>query len=744
MSIIHWTSPLIPDSQQLVEQAIEAADLPGLTLLAQVGLLVGRNRDHALRRLLTPGAWNPGVFDRLMHLEGAPTDWKRIFALTRPETPAACLECWMARGLDPSAPFACGLTPLRMAISSQASQLVRALVAAGVCPDERDAYGRTPLMNALKTETPPSLPALLFELGADPNATDKGGISVLGHAVLGDANCIPELMRLGAQAKRPCGGRPDALLFAAHELRDQAFGLLRKRVGRGPLLRDLSWLDTPAVRRLVFSAHRVHPDEHALDAELAKGDPRRLVRRLLVDTPARKAMAWAHSARGSSHEHFDGRYEYVVYSSNALLPKAACTDALRFLMHCAFQTAENLRRLIANLPAYPGERLDWLNTAGSPTRFNACFSRHKPADSYASPSDQPRVSLLNLGLHVAVRYANASVLPVLKNEGADFSSRYRDGQTLSDGAPDFPTLKGLLELGARPDMTGGGDSPYTGALQAAIERDDADAVRLLMATGVPPRVRQCGLRLPALHFAARQGKPRAFFALIHSGAESAAITPEDYCDALVAEACSGAQAEILAYLTKNGADLLQKDRAGYPAWWRLLNQRTPSIYDSRLAAASMLRALKGVVRSGALPATALRDPFRPRFQHLLKSDPEFPHRCMLAFVAQWHFAWDEKAARRYAFNVHPQDMISLGFGDWLAANSSHLPQLLRRGNPPTALHLHLESLSFSPETWDRLVSMPEIVNRYVENFLNNPSLPENLRSVLLIASANTQSDRPIF
>jgi ankyrin repeat protein len=119
------------------------------------------------------------------------------------------LSALLAAGADPNAALADGTTPLIFAASRGWTEGVRRLIEAGARLDAEAEFVGTPLMAALPDHLDTA--ALLIERGADVNARDRSGMSVLSRS-LGPR--LPSLKDIVRPVSRSGGRGLDSLLNA--------------------------------------------------------------------------------------------------------------------------------------------------------------------------------------------------------------------------------------------------------------------------------------------------------------------------------------------------------------------------------------------------------------------------------------------------------------------------------------------------------------------------------------------------
>jgi ankyrin repeat protein len=169
---------------------LEARGSQNLTPL-QVACLNGN--DAAARILLELGA-NPNVsFDTA---GGRPVELKRA-----PEAPFSRLFDGTVLGAEGRVVGdrlrADGKTPLHWAAATRNLKLMQLLLKHGADPNATDRDGLTPLLCAISLESRMDLGAvqLLLDSGADPNVVDKDGMSLLQHALrIGSIDLVAALL----------------------------------------------------------------------------------------------------------------------------------------------------------------------------------------------------------------------------------------------------------------------------------------------------------------------------------------------------------------------------------------------------------------------------------------------------------------------------------------------------------------------------------------------------------------------
>ena len=147
---------------------------------------------------------------------------------------------------------------------------VRLLLFLGHDVNQRDQFGRTPLMRAV-THEDPSTVRLLLAHHADPNAVDNGGTTALENAVHGGHLTLLELLHAagaridGSQALRLAVGGQQG------EVVDWLLAHRATVAGSGALEAAVQYADAAMVRRLL--SHTPTPDRSAGLAEsVARGD----------------------------------------------------------------------------------------------------------------------------------------------------------------------------------------------------------------------------------------------------------------------------------------------------------------------------------------------------------------------------------------------------------------------------------------------------------------------------------------
>lgn len=109
-----------------------------------------------------------------------------------------------------------GNTPLHLAIQQRHTEHVRRLLEAGADANAVAANEMSPLVLAMESVCPAELASILVQHGADPDAVDAEGFSVLERAAIGiDYEWIPALLAVGARIAPDDESRNYPLLAAA-------------------------------------------------------------------------------------------------------------------------------------------------------------------------------------------------------------------------------------------------------------------------------------------------------------------------------------------------------------------------------------------------------------------------------------------------------------------------------------------------------------------------------------------------
>jgi ankyrin repeat protein len=131
------------------------------------------------------------------------------------------MKMLLERGANPNAPDRFDETPLAAAVSHDDEVAVGILIQAGASVTAKSGgFDRTPLEEAIRSGTTPSMVRLLIEHGANPNDQDTWGTSVLQEAIDdGNADVVKVLVEHGATMKVDGKG---ALQYATSEGASQA------------------------------------------------------------------------------------------------------------------------------------------------------------------------------------------------------------------------------------------------------------------------------------------------------------------------------------------------------------------------------------------------------------------------------------------------------------------------------------------------------------------------------------------
>jgi ankyrin repeat protein len=128
------------------------------------------------------------------------------------EGDAAHVALFLEAGIDPSVPNSAKRTALWIAVERKQSEVVKALLAGGVTPNEKNAppmeYGKTIVFEAVDSGDA-ALVRTLVEAGADARTANEYGVPPLAEAArTGNLEMCEILLKAGADPNAAPGGFP--------------------------------------------------------------------------------------------------------------------------------------------------------------------------------------------------------------------------------------------------------------------------------------------------------------------------------------------------------------------------------------------------------------------------------------------------------------------------------------------------------------------------------------------------------
>jgi ankyrin repeat protein len=206
--------------------------------------------------LVAPAAWGDAAAARArLEKEGIPVT-PAAFLDRVVKGDAAHVPLFLEAGIDPAAQNPAKRTALWLAVEAKQLETLRALLAAGVKPNETNApiqqYGKTIVFEAVDTGDAAYVHALV-EAGADARKANEYGVPPLAEAArTGHLEMCEILLQAGADPNAAPGGYP--LLFGP--VRENHLDVVKRLLAAGAKLGEhkaeiLEAAGTPAMRALL-------------------------------------------------------------------------------------------------------------------------------------------------------------------------------------------------------------------------------------------------------------------------------------------------------------------------------------------------------------------------------------------------------------------------------------------------------------------------------------------------------------